>query len=236
MAGKPARFVIKINGVVRDEDVADNTEAKTLVEWKESLKAGIIGENDESAKESLRDEAIAVVSGFSMARRFPDQLLKKYKQNRIDGLYQPYAEQMGMTLDDLMEQYGITDEVLTAEAQQDMLKEMVVMAIAGKEGITVTAEELKEARTEVIGEGKQFADENAYNEANADELLISNLLYDKVMDFIVEHANVITLNDEEYAKLLSGGKEQSAAEEELEVEEGEEEAEEVDEAETEPDQ
>lgn len=236
MAGKPARFVIKINGVVRDKDVEANTDVKTVAEWKEAVKKEIITEMDERAKLALKDEAIVAVSGFSMARRFPEKLIKKYQQNRMDNLYRPYAEQMGMSVEDLMDQYGITDEVLASEAQQDMLKEMVVMAIAKKEKITVTAEELKAAKEEVIGEGKQFADEKAYNEANADELLISNLLYDKVINLVVEQANVIVLNDEEYSKLLNKGLVEEPAEEEVEVETEEDEtmAEEVDEAEAEP--
>lgn len=236
MAGKPARFVIKINGVVRDKDVEANTGVKTVTEWKEAIKKEISTEMDERAKLTLKEEAIVAVSSLSMARRFPEALLKKYKQNRMENLYEPYAEQMGMSVEELLDQYGITDEVLASEAQRDMLKEMVVTAVAKKEKITVTAEELKTAREEVIGEGKQFADEKAYNEANADELLIGNLLYDKVISLIVEKANVIVLNEEEYSKLLNKGMVEDPSEEELEVEADEEEvmAEEVDEAEAAP--
>lgn len=225
MAGKPARFVVKINGVVRDKDVAENKEVKTVAEWKASIKAEITREVEENAKDTLRDEAIMAVSGLSMPRRFPEGLLKKYIQNRIDGLYQPYAEQMGMTVEELRDQYGITDEVLASEAQQDLLKEMVIVAIAKKEGITVTAEELKAEKEKLVGENKQFADEKAYQDAKADDLVISGLLYDKVMNFIVNKANVITMSGEDYSKLLNKN---NNTEEDVELEEDEAMAEEVD--------
>ena len=236
MAGKPARFEIKINGVVRDKDIADNndkTKSQTMAEWKEAVKADLVKETDERAKSTLATEAMSQIAKLSQVRRFPEDLIEKYKQIRIDELYKPYAEQIGTSLEDLREEQGLTDEVLAQEAQNDLFKDMIIIGIAKKEKLNVTAEELKAKKDNMIGEGKQFADEKAYDESNMDELLVNSILYEKVMDFVVENANIITVNEEAYNELLKGGAVEESEEEDMELEEDEVAAEEVDDVETE---
>lgn len=224
MAGKPARFVITINGVITDKDVATNTDVKTIAEWKEKVKADMISQMDKKAEQTLKNEALTAVAQYSMVRRFPDKLVEDAKNDLIEYIYKPYAESMGVTIDDL-EQYGVTDETLTSGAQNHVFSKMIVTAIAKNEKITVTADEYHKAEANMIGEGKTFADKKAFDDAGAYETVLENLLTEKVMDFIVANADVKTVSEDEYNKLKSQGvvdasDEETADDEELDIEEG----------------
>lgn len=194
MAGKPARFAIKLNGVVTDKDVAANTEYKTTAEWREAVKAELQKEKENTNKSTLKSEGMNKVLSYSLAKRFPESLVSAYKDMLVNDLYMPYAEQMGITYEELQEQFGLTEERILQEVQSSILSDMAVAAIAKKEGITVTAEELKELKASKIGEGLAYKDEADYNAQNGDDKLILELLDGKVRDFIVENAT-ITVSD-----------------------------------------
>jgi len=234
MAGKPARFVININGVLRDKDVADNTDVKTISEWKEKLKKEMLESSDKTAENTLKRDAISAVAKFSMVKRFPEKLIEDTKKDLDEYLYKPYAESMNITVDELKEQYGLTDEVITENAKNTVMMKMIIIGIAKKENIKVTAQEFAEEKANMIGENKAFADEKAFDEAAADDTVIENILQKKVSDFIVENANIKELSKEEYDNMVKNGKLEPA--EEADEEDSDSEDLEVDESDSEGDE
>lgn len=213
MAGKPARFEIKINGVLTDKDVEENTDFKTIDEWKNDIKTKITQEQDNSNMSSLKNEAMIALGKVSMVRRVPEDLLKEYIHELEEYLYKPYAEQMGMEYDEMKETYGLDDEVIRVNAQNNMALDMIVCSIAKKEKLTVTAEELKEKKESMIGEGKAFADEKEYTESNGDETLIKNILSDKVAQLVVDNAKIVEVSEQEYDNLMKQGQVEAPDEE-----------------------
>ncbi len=236
MAGKPARFVININGILTDKDVAENTDVKTIGEWREKLRKEMVEELDQKAAQNLKKDAISGVAKFSMVRRFPDKLVEDTKKDLDEYLYKPFAESMNITLEELKEQYGLTDEVITENAKNTVMMRMIIIGIAKKEKIKVTAEEFAEEKKNMIGEGKAFADEKAFDEAKADDTVIDNILQKKVSDFIVENADIKEVTQEEYDNMVKNGKIEPSDEDDEEDSDSEDEDIEVDESDSEGDE
>ncbi len=206
MAGKPARFVINVNGVLRDKDVADNTDVKTVNEWIEKIKKDMIENLDKTADQNLRNEALSSVAKFSMVRRFPEKLIEDTKKDLDEYLYKPYAESMNITVEQLKEQYGLTDEAITENAKNTVMMRMIIVGIAKKENMKITAQEFAEEKKNMIGEGKAFADEKAFDDAKADDTVIDNILQKKVVDFVVANADIKEVSKDEYKNMVKDGK------------------------------
>ena len=88
----------------------------------------------------------------------------------------------------------------------------------------------------MIGEGKAFADEKAFDEAKADDTVIDNILQKKVSDFIVENADIKEVTQEEYDNMVKNGKLEPSDEDDEEDSDSEDEDIEVDESDSEGDE
>lgn len=114
----------------------------------------------------------------------PADLVEKQKQYLSD-YYTPYAQQDGVDLETFFTQNGTSMEELTERLAK---QELVVEAIAEKEGITVSDEELDAYVQNMIDmyNGGTMTLEDAYKETGKEEFR-KNLITQKVYDFFVDN-------------------------------------------------
>lgn len=105
------------------------------------------------------------------------------------------AESYGISREDMLAQYDFADEKEFAAVNEESSKmrikqEMLLEYIAAEEGIKYTDEEAKAQLEEFKKQGYDEAEIKKQTGRNADEYVHIELLYQKVLEFLVENAQI----------------------------------------------
>ncbi len=151
LAGKPAVFKVKLNGIkaqeipaADDEFAQDVSEFDTLEEYKNSLKEKLAETKAENAKRDQRDEAIQkIADGCEID--IPDAMIDTQTSSMINEIAQNLAQQ-GIPMSMYYQVTNTTEESLKAQyrsqAEQQIRVALALEAIAEAESIEVTDEDV----------------------------------------------------------------------------------------------
>ena len=202
VAGKDVVFTVTINHIVKetipeynDAWVADNSDVKTTAEYEQQVREELYKEKEEQAKSDAISDLWSQVVESSEVIKYPEDEVNKYVEE-IEAQYQAMADNNGMELKDLWEQYGIKSEkeynTENKETAQAYVKEQMVMYdIAEKEDLSYTDEEEDELRTQLEDAGYQ--DDETFVETfgqDMDTYIELALTFNKVGEFIYDNAKV----------------------------------------------
>lgn len=202
VAGKDVVFTVTINHIVKetipeynDAWVADNSDVKTTAEYEQQVREELYKEKEEQAKSDAISDLWSQVVESSKVIKYPEDEVNKYVEE-IEAQYQAMADNNGMELKDLWEQYGIKSEkeynTENKETAQAYVKEQMVMYdIAEKEDLSYTNEEEDELRTQLEDAGYQ--DDESFAETfgqDMDTYIELALTFNKVGEFIFDNAKV----------------------------------------------
>ncbi len=144
VAGKDVVFTVTINHIVKetipeynDAWVADNSDVETTAEYEQQVRDELYKEKEDQAKSDAISDLWSQVVESSEVIKYPEDEVNKYVEE-IETQYQAMADNNGMELKDLWEQYGIESEeeynTENKETAQAYVKEQMVMYdIAEKE-------------------------------------------------------------------------------------------------------
>lgn len=198
MANVDAVFKIKINSVstkimpeYNDAFVAENTTYSTTKEYEDSIR-----ENYEK-NDKLRNKSAVVTQVVDGAEilSYPEQEVQQLIDENVKSVEESAAS-YGYDLASYVQGvYGMESEdsfrEFIAESVKDFLKEKIVIcAIADKENITVSKEEIADIKKELM------ATYGYDNEAKFDEVMSADdltyyALSEKVTDFLLENAKPV---------------------------------------------
>lgn len=202
VAGKDVVFTVTINHIVKetipeynDAWVADNSDVKTTAEYEQQVRNELYKEKEDQAKSDAISDLWSQVVESSEVIKYPEDEVNKYVEE-IETQYQAMADNNGMELKDLWEQYGIESEeeynTENKETAQAYVKEQMVMYdIAEKEDLSYTDEEEDELRTQLEDAGYQ--DDETFVETfgqDMDTYIELALTFNKVGEFIYDNAKV----------------------------------------------
>ena len=202
VAGKDVVFTVTINHIVKetipeynDAWVADNSDVETTAEYEQQVREELYKEKEEQAKSDAISDLWSQVVESSEVIKYPEDEVNKYVEE-IEAQYQAMADNNGMELKDLWEQYGIKSEkeynTENKETAQAYVKEQMVMYdIAEKEDLSYTDEEEDELRTQLEDAGYQ--DDESFAETfgqDMDTYIELALTFNKVGEFIFDNAKV----------------------------------------------
>ena len=187
MAGKPAVFKVKLNGIkvtelpaLDDEFAKDVSEFDTFDEYKADVKAKINESNEKAADAQVDEQLTDAVIGLLQAE-IPEVMYTAETENfvrdydsrlRMQGLdLNTYFKYTGQTLDTLRQQ-------MRPQAEKQVKMRLALEAIAKLEALAASDEEIEE-------EYKKIA--QAYN-IEADQVKISIAKEDIVADIVVKKA------------------------------------------------
>jgi trigger factor len=151
LAGKPAVFKVKLNGIkakeipAADDDFAqDVSEFDTLDEYKASLREKIAQMKADTAKRDQRDEAIQkIADGCEID--IPEAMIDTQTNSMINEIAQNLAQQ-GIPMSMYYQVTNTNEESLKAQykgqAEQQIRVALALEAIAEAEGIEVTDEDI----------------------------------------------------------------------------------------------
>ncbi len=151
LAGKPAVFKVKVNGIKRkelpelnDDFAAEVSEFDTLEEYKEDVKKKI-AERKEKAAQAAKSDAVIEKIIEDAKMDIPAAMVEQQKRQMIEDFGQRLQMQ-GLSLEQYMQFTGMTPqqflETMTPQAEKNIKSRLVLEAVAKAENIEVTAEEL----------------------------------------------------------------------------------------------
>ena len=197
-SGKAVQFKVKINKIsappaLTDEWVAANTEFKTVEEFRNAQKEAIQVSLDSDYDTQVKSDLFGLVVENSEITKYPEDLMADAKVKVREQLDMMYQAQVGITLDDYIEQQGITEEetekALEESAQQYLTQNLVVQAILDKEGVEFTEKEYEKEKEE-YAKSAGFPDV-ATMESYADAKTIKeNVLWEAACDIIQSTATI----------------------------------------------
>ncbi|MDO4523222.1 MAG: trigger factor [Eubacteriales bacterium] len=198
--GKTANFHVTLNSIYEsdipeynDAYVKSNYDYDTTEEYEDYLRSELQSTYDEDSDYMALSELMSQIIEASTFKDAPEDLYNSVKTS-IDNDNTTFADELGMEVADLMGD----DYDLDAETQTVVNERLVVYAIAEKEKLKVSEDEIRE-----------FAEENyeSYDADSAEDLIEDygketieyDLLYNKVMDFLQENNtfNDVIASDEE---------------------------------------
>ena len=160
LAGKPAVFKVKINGIKAKElpelndDFASDKGHDTLAEYKEEVKKNLVEKKEEEAKRTKEDEAIQKIIDKSKMD-IPEAMVKTQCETMVEEFAQRIA-QSGLTMEQYMQFSGITVDQLMEQVKPEAMTRiqstLVLEAIVKEENIEISDEEL-DAEIEKMAQG-----------------------------------------------------------------------------------
>ena len=190
LAGQDVVFEVTVNAIEEqvdaewnDEFVQANTDYQTVDEYVEATKASL-QEQKNSDKAYYVMQAIVDDSEFDCADSDVQSLVDTQKQQ-----YEQYASYFGMSLDDFLSNNGMTDEKLEENARFQISCTLAIDAIGKAENMTVSDEEYQSGLEELANQYGAESGE-AFEEQYGKEDVENSILYDKIMDYVVDQAVV----------------------------------------------
>ncbi len=197
LAGKDAVFEIKINTLTKlvlpeynDEFVAANTDFATVEEFEAALREEYetwATDNDESYN---RAAVIKAIMEQSTINEYPEKEMQKLIDETIKEV-EAEASSYGYDLGTYVAaRYGMASEDVfrdyVAGLAEDFIKEKIIIcAIADAEGITVSKDEIKSFRKEMM-ENLDCSEEELDKEYTEEDIMYYAIA-DKVYDFLLEN-------------------------------------------------
>ncbi|MCB0869820.1 MAG: trigger factor [Solirubrobacterales bacterium] len=215
LAGQNADFAVTVKEIrvkqtpeADDDFASDASEFDTIVE----LRADIAEKLGESAEQRIeQDFRVAAVDAAVKNAKvgIPEDILKARGEERWDRVERQMAQQ-GMNPDTYLQMQGKTrDEIIDEsldDADQEIRRESVLVAVADAEGIEVTdeemAEELEHAASHERTTGAKLLER--LKRDGRHEMVIADIKVRKAMDVIAESAKSIEMSAEEAGKKLWG--------------------------------
>ncbi len=210
LAGKDAVFNVKIKEIkekqlpdLNDEFVQEISEFDNLEEMKEDLKEKMLNRAEEESKTKLEESLIKQISDLSVVE--PPGTLVERQIDRMIGDMEGYLRYQGLDLDQFLQMAGKSREELRderrEEAEERTRANLVLDAIAKKEGINIEDSEL-DSKIEEIAESYSDDPErirDILEKQGRLPVMKEEMRIRKAIDLMVEEAEISKVKREEKA-------------------------------------
>ena len=197
LAGKDVVFTVTVNSISRvpelTDEVADSVvEGMTAEAYQESVRQDLEDQAKESQKTEAEQKLLQAVYENATIDGYPEENLQ-YTIKRATDYYEWLASMYGMSLDDYLKNYGMTqdefNEQIQPVAEEALGEEMTLLAIAKEENIEVSDEEYEDGLAR-YAEAQGMDDPSKLEEAYGENYIKNSLLQEKVLNFLYENATI----------------------------------------------
>lgn len=197
VAGKAVVFKVTLQKFTRpaeltDEWVAENTEYKTVDEYREAVKKQLEDTAVQTADYGLYSDAWNKVQAASEIKDYPKEDVDAAKKSYQE-LNEEYVKEAGMEMSDFLESQGMTEEDYESQCQQyaesKVEQNLIVQGIMDAEGLSINDEETQKLKDDLIEE-YGFASIDEMIETYGEQEVNESLALLRVERFIVENATV----------------------------------------------
>ena len=206
LSGKPATFHVKVLGITEkqlpeiDDDFAqDTTEFDSLAEYKDDIKAKLLEEKEETAKNAMENALVekAVENAQmdipdAMIDSQVDQMVQEFQQRvSYQGIsFEQYLQFTGQTLDAMKES-------MRPEAVRRIQSSLVLEAIVAAENIEASDEDLEKEFERMASMYQMDVEQiKSFMQDSQKENMKSDIAIQKAVDFLREQAAVTEASGE----------------------------------------
>ena len=203
LAGKSVVFSITIKAIehtstpeYNDEFVKNNTKYKTTAEYEKAIKKQLLSQAKTKAKSSEEQQVFTKILTASKVKKYPNKEFES-RYNKMIETYKSLAKQNDMDYEKYLKtEMGMSkaefEKTAKTAARNTVKQELVLHAIADKEGIKISDSEYKDYLKSLLKDAGYT--EDSYKEATGtsieqyaeDNNLYSTMLYTKVMEKVMK--------------------------------------------------
>ncbi len=192
--GKAVHYVLKLKDVLKrtmpkvDDELAKGIGLESLAELKTKIKEDLGHQLEKQAQTKMRRELMDLLVAENPSIAAPASLVEQEAQRLVQGVHQN-MEQQGVPKMDLSEEQLAE---ISDHAVRDVKASLVLGEISRKEGISVSDEDINENLGTIAQQYNMEVDQirELYQQNNLLEGLEATLAERKVIDFIVENAEI----------------------------------------------
>lgn len=198
LAGKPAVFKVKVNGIkvdelpeLDDEFASEVSEFETVAEYKDSVKKSLAETKEKNAKDAREKAAIdAVIADAKMD--IPEAMIKTTQRQMMDEFAQRVSSQ-GLSFEQYLQFTGMTEdqmlEQIRPQAELRIKSRLVLEAIVAAEKIEATEEDFEQEIAKMAEMYQMEADKTKelIGEAGKAEIM-KDLAVTKAAEFVRDNA------------------------------------------------
>lgn len=186
----------KILPEITDSFIKENTEYSTYDEYTDSIRQSVADTYEAESTSELQEDLIQQVIDASSILQYTQE---EYDEARevIEGGYMGYVDMFGFEdLDALYKAFEMTQEDVEEEIQTKLYRNIVVDAIIQNENLSLSDQDYEDGVAYYMEQNGYESKSEFLSDFSEDEVR-SQLLEDKVLNFLVNHAD-ITETDAEY--------------------------------------
>ena len=172
------------------DDYAREQGYDSAGDMKKDVAADALESTNEDYVSSAKDELLQDVVSNSTNDDYPQKLYDE----TLKQLDQSYQDFFGITVEDA---FDGDEDSLRSMVEDTLLQELVVEAIAEKEHIVVTQDELDTYKQQAVDQ-YGYDDISSLEAEYSDDTMAESLLNEKVRDFLYEKAKVTYVSEDEY--------------------------------------
>ena len=201
--GKEAKVELTLNNVSEentpectDAFVKENLGFDSRAEYEEDLKKTLLENKEQQYKDEEVGKIVQKVIDTSKFKGYSKELYKKCEED-YDANNEYMASMYQMELEDYESMMGLDKDTKKQDIEAMIHENQVIEAIAKKEKLTVTDDDIKKFADESYEEYECESADAFIEEYGKDEIK-EFLLYQKVTDFLYDNAKLIEISEEEY--------------------------------------
>lgn len=202
-AGKDAVFDVTVNGIykteepeITDEFVKEKTEYESIDAYKSHIRGEMETANENTAINNRRNSIWSSVLSNCAVKKYDEEEIKNYISEYKDYITNMVTSSYGVGFDEYLSASGLGAEdfkqTAVANAKTAAKEQMILDAIAEKEGITVSDEEYQEYLKEymdsmnVSSEDELWSnfESQGYVKEEIEESMKDNIIANKIIEFI----------------------------------------------------
>ena len=200
-AGKDVVFTVHVNSIMEMDDLTDENAAvlsgnmyNTAKEYENSVRMQMESEAKGFRDYILKDEANEALLNSCTIKGYPEDVLEYRIEHSLDA-YRDYAAKSNEDLDTVLKNdFNTTIEQLRSDIEgQEKAKlasDMIIMAVAEKEGISISDEEFEKYVSE-YAQRMYYADkEELFNDIGRDKVF-KDALISKTLEYIIDNAKFV---------------------------------------------
>lgn len=201
--GKKAKIDITLNEIsventpeYNDDFVKENTDYKSTADYEAAKKEELMQSKEEDYKYAAVQEIMQYLLDNSKFNGYPEELYIQCEDN-YNNENEYSASMYGMEIDEFEEMLGLDAETKKQDIETSVNSELIIGAIAQAEGITCSKKEIQQfAKDNYEDYGYDSADE--FLKDYSDDEVGYQITYEKVTDFLYDHAKFTEISEEDY--------------------------------------
>ena len=171
-----------------DEFVTDTLGYESKEEFETEIQSYLEEDYTYTSDSEMKEELLAQIIESSTIKDYSDE---QYEEcyNSLVADYQSYADMSDMTLDELLEAFGMTTEDLEEEALTTLERSLIISAIAECEDLAISDEEFDSTMEEYASYYEYDSAEDFIADYGEDYLR-TYLLEEKVLQVLADYADI----------------------------------------------